>query len=263
VRDRFRARVEAQARGSGNPLPSKDVGALFDGIADRYDAMNLVISLFQEPRWRRRLVAATGLEPGMAAIDVATGTGKVAASLADRVGPFGRVLGVDVADRMVARARAEHSDRIEMEFVVGDALALPVEDATFDAATIAFGMRNLPDYRRGFEEMRRVVRPGGRVVCLEIARPRSRIGRLGRIWFEQIVPRLGLLIGEGRAYAYLVESVRGYLEPEEITEVMRAAGLAEVSWTGLAFGMVTLHAGRRPLRQTAGGASPWSPEADT
>jgi len=244
-------------------VPTEDIGALFDRIADRYDAMNLVISLFQEPRWRQRLVAATGLEPGMAAIDVATGTGKVAASLADRVGPFGRVLGVDIADRMVARARAEHSYRIEMEFVVGDALALPVEDATFDAATIAFGMRNLPDYRRGFEELRRVVRPGGRVVCLEIARPRSLIGRLGRIWFEQIVPRLGLLIGEGRAYAYLVESVRGYLEPEGVAEVMRAAGLVEVAWTGLAFGMVTVHAGRRPLRETAGGASPWSLGADT
>lgn len=231
---------------SGNPIRTEDVGALFDRIADRYDAMNLVISLFQEPRWRHRLIDAAGLEAGMSAIDVATGTGKVAASLADRVGTFGHVVGVDVADRMVARARAQHADRIELEFVIGDALALPVEDATFDAATIAFGMRNLPDYRRGFEEMLRAVRPGGRIVCLEIARPGSLIGRLGRTWFERIVPRLGSLIGQGRAYAYLVESVRGYPTPEEIAEVMRAAGLVDVAWTPLTFGMVTLHVGVRP-----------------
>jgi demethylmenaquinone methyltransferase/2-methoxy-6-polyprenyl-1,4-benzoquinol methylase len=244
VRDRFRARFEG--RGRGNPVPTEDIGALFDRIADRYDAMNLVISAFQEPRWRRRLVQATELEAGMAAIDVATGTGKVAASLADRVGTFGHVLGVDVSDRMVARAQSEHADRIEMEFVIADALDLPVDDGTFDAATIAFGMRNLPDYRRGFEEMLRAVRPGGRVVCLEISRPRSVIGRLGRIWFERIVPRLGSLIGQGRAYAYLVESVRGYPTPEEIAAVMRDAGLVDVAWTSLTFGMVTLHVGVRP-----------------
>lgn len=226
-------------------MRTEDVGALFDRIADRYDAMNLVISLFQEPRWRHRLIEATGLEAGMAAIDVATGTGKVAASLADRVGTFGHVLGVDVSDRMVARARVQHADRIEMEFVIGDALALPVNDATFDSATIAFGMRNLPDYQRGFEEMLRAVRPGGRIVCLEIARPGSLMGRLGRIWFERIVPRLGSLIGQGRAFAYLVESVRGYPAPERIAEVMRAAGLVDVAWTSMTFGMVTIHTGRR------------------
>ncbi len=242
MRDRFRARFE----GGGNPVPTEDIGALFDRIADRYDAMNLVISGFQEPRWRRRLVQATQLEAGMAAIDVATGTGKVAASLADRVGTFGHVLGVDVSDRMVARARAEHADRIEMEFLIADALDLPAGDATFDAATIAFGMRNLPDYRRGFEEMLRVVRPGGRVVCLEIARPRSLIGRLGLVWFERIVPRLGSLIGQGRAYACLVDSVRGYPTPDEIAAVMRAAGLVDVAWAPLTFGMVTLHVGVRP-----------------
>jgi demethylmenaquinone methyltransferase/2-methoxy-6-polyprenyl-1,4-benzoquinol methylase len=243
-------------------VPTEDIGALFDRIADRYDAMNLIISAFQEPRWRRRLVQATGLEAGMAAIDVATGTGKVAASLADRVGTFGHVLGVDVSDRMVARARAEHADRIEMEFVIGDALDLPVDDGTFDAATIAFGMRNLPDYRRGFEEMLRAVRPGGRIVCLEIARPRSLVGRVGRIWFERIVPRLGSLIGQGRAYAYLVESVRGYPAPEEIAAVMRAAGQVDVAWTPMTFGMVTLHVGLRILGPMASGASPRASESE-
>jgi demethylmenaquinone methyltransferase / 2-methoxy-6-polyprenyl-1,4-benzoquinol methylase len=237
-----------EPRPTGNAAPTPVVAAMFDRLARRYDAMNALISGFQEPRWRRRLVAATGLGPGMAALDVASGTGKVASDLADRVGPFGRVVGVDVSGEMIAIARSQTTDRVELEFVVADAMALPLDDGVFDAATIAFGMRNLPDYGRGFGEMRRVVRPGGVVACLEIARPRSVIGRLGRLWFEQAVPLLGRFIRQGEAYRYLVESVRAYPPPDEIAAVMRAAGLAEVRWQPMLFGMVTLHTGRVPVR---------------
>jgi demethylmenaquinone methyltransferase / 2-methoxy-6-polyprenyl-1,4-benzoquinol methylase len=230
----------------GNAAPTPEIAAMFDRIARRYDAMNGVISGFQEPRWRHRLVAATGVGFGMSAVDVATGTGKVAVSLADVVGPFGRVVGVDVSQSMIGLARSRTYDRVELEFVVGDALQLPLGDGQFDAATIAFGMRNLPDYGRGFAEMARVVRPGGIVACLEIARPRSLVGRLGRIWFERVVPWLGRLIGQGDAYRYLVESVRTYPPPEQIAELMRGAGLTDVTWRSMLFGMVTLHTGRRP-----------------
>jgi demethylmenaquinone methyltransferase/2-methoxy-6-polyprenyl-1,4-benzoquinol methylase len=134
-------------------------------------------------------------------------------------------------------------------------MALPLPDGGerggFDAATIAFGMRNLPDYGRGFAEMTRVVRPGGVVACLEIARPRSIVGRLGRIWFERLVPRLGSVIGQGDAYRYLVDSVQGYPPPEGIAELMREAGLADVAWRPMLFGMVTLHTGRRPIAEVA------------
>jgi demethylmenaquinone methyltransferase/2-methoxy-6-polyprenyl-1,4-benzoquinol methylase len=146
---------------------------------------------------------------------------------------------------MIERARIATADRVELEFVVGDALHLPADDAAFDAATIAFGMRNLPDYEGAFREMRRVLRPGGRVVCLEIARPRSILGRVGGLWFERAVPLLGRLIGEGDAYAYLVASVRAYPSPEHIAETMRAAGLVDVRWVSMTFGMVTAHVGRR------------------
>lgn len=229
----------------GNAASSAAVGAMFDRIAPRYDSMNALISGFQESRWRRRAIALTALEPGMAAIDVATGTGKVATGLADVVGTFGRVVGVDVSTAMIERARTANADRVELEFVVGDALELPAEDGTFDAATIAFGMRNLADYERGFAEMRRVLRPGGRLVCVEIARPRSLLGRGGRLWFERAVPFLGRLIGEPEAYQYLVASVRAYPSPERIAETMRAAGLVDVRWVPLTFGMVTAHVGRR------------------
>jgi len=230
----------------GNPAATAEVAAMFDRIARAYDPMNALISGFQEPRWRRRLVALAVLETGMSAVDVATGTGKVAASLADRVGPFGRVTGVDVSNGMVSIARRAFADRVELEFVLGDALALPLEDASVDAATIAFGMRNIPDYGRAFAEMARVVRPDGRVVCLEIARPGGLLGRFGRLWFERIVPFLGRLVGYGDAYRYLVTSVAGYPAPERIAEIMREAGLVEVAWVPLSLGMVTLHTGRRP-----------------
>lgn len=234
----------------GNAASGTEVGAMFDRIAPVYDGMNAVISGFQEPGWRRRAVAATGLRSGMAAIDVATGTGKLAGSLADRVGPFGRVLGVDVSAGMLQRARDAASDAPWLEFVVGDAMALPADDESFDAATIAFGMRNLPDYRRGFQEMARVVRPGGRVVCLEIARPRSLTGRVGRLWFDRAVPLIGRIVGQADAYRYLVSSVRAYPSPEGIAEIMAAAGLVDVRWAPLSVGMVTLHTGRRPLDGT-------------
>jgi demethylmenaquinone methyltransferase/2-methoxy-6-polyprenyl-1,4-benzoquinol methylase len=219
---------------------------MFDRISAVYDPMNAVISAFQEPRWRRRAVAAAGLGPGMAAIDVATGTGKVAADLWRRAQPGGRVLGVDLSPRMVHRAGRAFGGRPGLDFVTGDALALPAGDATFDAATIAFGMRNLPDYRAGFAEMRRVVRPGGRVVCLEIARPRSRLARLLAAWFDQVVPLLGRLAGQGEAYAYLVRSVQGYPPPERIAAIMAEAGLADVRWTGMSGGIVTIHVGTVP-----------------
>ena len=233
----------------GNEAPTSDVRAMFDRIATVYDPMNLVISAFQEPRWRRRAVQLAQVRPGDRLLDVATGTGKVAADLLERARPGGTVLGVDVSPRMIATAKRRFGERSGLSFVVGDALALPTDDATFDAATIAFGMRNLADYERGFAELARSVRPGGRVVCLEIARPRSRAARVLQLWFDRIVPLLGRLAGQGPAYGYLVRSVRGYPGPERIAEIMRAAGLVDVTWLGLSGGMVTIHVGTVPAQE--------------
>jgi demethylmenaquinone methyltransferase/2-methoxy-6-polyprenyl-1,4-benzoquinol methylase len=231
------------ATARGNAAPTADVRAMFDRIAGVYDPMNLVISAFQEPRWRSLAVQLAGVRPGDRLLDVATGTGKVAADLFERAQPGGTVLGVDVSPRMIEVAKRRFGVRSGLEFVVGDALALPTDDGSFDAATIAFGMRNLPDYRRGFEEMARSVRPGGRVVCLEIARPRSRPARILQLWFERIVPLLGRVAGQGSAYGYLVRSVRAYPGPDRIAEIMREAGLVGVRWQGMSGGIVTLHIG--------------------
>jgi demethylmenaquinone methyltransferase / 2-methoxy-6-polyprenyl-1,4-benzoquinol methylase len=232
--------------GSGNAAATGEVRAMFDRIASVYDPMNLVISAFQEPRWRRRLVDGARLAAGERALDVATGTGKVAADLHRRVQPGGHVIGVDISPGMIEIAGRRFADRQGLVFTVGDALALPTEDGAFDAATIAFGMRNLPDYRQGFREMARSVRPGGRVLCLEIARPRSRLARFMRWWFDRVVPLIGRVAGQGSAYAYLVRSVRAYPSPERIAEIMTEAGLVAVTWRGLAGGIVTLHVGIVP-----------------
>jgi len=228
---------------TGNAAPPERIEEMFDRISGVYDAMNLAISGFQEPRWRRRAVRETALGPGMTAVDVACGTGKVSADLYRAVSPGGSVVGIDVSEGMIARAVAGHSDQPGLRFEVGDALRLPLADATCDAATIAFGMRNLPDYQAGFAEMRRVVRPGGRVVCLEISRPSSRLGALAARWFDHVVPLIGRLVGQGSAYAYLVQSTKAYPDPDHIARVMEAAGLEGVRWFGMSGGMVTIHIG--------------------
>jgi len=233
----------------GNAAAPSEVGAMFDQISGVYDPMNLVISAFQEPRWRRRAVALAGLKPGGRAIDIASGTGKVAADLHASAAPGGEVLGVDISPGMIGIARQRFAGRPGLAYVVGDAMALPTDADRFDAATIAFGMRNLPDYTRGFAEMARVVRPGGRVVCLEIARPRSRLARIMRWWFDRIVPLIGKVAGQGGAYAYLVRSVQSYPAPERIAEVMREAGLVGVRWIGMSGGIVTIHVGTVPSRE--------------
>jgi demethylmenaquinone methyltransferase/2-methoxy-6-polyprenyl-1,4-benzoquinol methylase len=234
--------------GAGNAAKQVEVQVMFDRISGRYDLMNLLISAFQEPRWRRRLVRAAGLRPGGSALDVASGTGKVAFDLWKVAQPGGRVQGIDLSPGMTFVAQGRYADLAGLNYAVGDALALPTADSSFDVATIAFGMRNIPDYRQAFTEMVRSVRPGGKVLCLEIARPRSRLARFMRWWFDRIVPVIGKVAGQGAAYSYLVRSVQAYPAPERIAEIMGEAGLTDVRWTGLTGGIVTLHEGTVPSR---------------
>jgi demethylmenaquinone methyltransferase/2-methoxy-6-polyprenyl-1,4-benzoquinol methylase len=232
---------------SGNSAPPARVEEMFDRISGVYDSMNLAISGFQEPRWRRKLVAATRIGPGARALDVACGTGKVTTDLWRAAQPGGGAVGIDFSARMIEHAQARRPTDLEgLEFRQGDALDLPVEDDSFDTATIAYGMRNLADYRQGFAEMARAVRPGGTVVCLEITRPTSIRGRLIGTWFDNIVPLIGRLVGQGDAYAYLARSVKGYPGPERIAEIMREAGLDDVDWEPMAGGIIVLHTGVVP-----------------
>jgi demethylmenaquinone methyltransferase/2-methoxy-6-polyprenyl-1,4-benzoquinol methylase len=232
---------------SGNPVPEADVAAMFDHIAPVYDRMNTLMTLGFDGRWRRAAVNAAHLSSGDAVIDVACGTGKLAGELAARVGPFGRVLAVDLAPGMLAEARNQNPDLVQLEFAVADALALPASEAVFDAATIAFGLRNLPNFEAAFRELARVVRPGGWVVCLELSVPRPRIwGRVYHGAFRRSAPLIGSLFGRREAYGYLPRSLEGFPNPDELVRTMIRAGLVEVSYRRLALGAVALHRGRVP-----------------
>ncbi len=232
----------------GNPVSESRVAAMFDDIAPVYDRMNTLMTLGADRRWRGMAVDATALRPGDSVIDVACGTGKLSVALAERIGPFGRVLGVDLSPGMVALARDANADLVQLEFAVGNALQLPAEDASYDAATIAFGLRNLADFEAGFRELRRVVRPGGRVVCLELSMPRPKVwGRVYHALFTRSAPMLGSLFRRRRAYHYLPESLTGFPLPDQLASTMRRAGLVEVSYRRLALGAVAIHRGRVPL----------------
>ena len=236
----------ATARG-GSLRPEGEITAMFDEIAPVYDRLNTIMTLGLDRRWRAAAVAASRVGPGDSAIDVAAGTGKLAGVLADRVGPFGRVSAVDLSAGMVARGRAATSDLVQLEFVLGNALALPFDDDRFDAATIAFGMRNLSDFGAGFREMRRVVRPGGRVVCLELTVPRPRWwGRIYQVGFGHLAPMAGSIAGRREMYAYLPASLVGFPDAEQLARLMADAGLVEVTVRRFGLGAVALHAGRVP-----------------
>jgi demethylmenaquinone methyltransferase/2-methoxy-6-polyprenyl-1,4-benzoquinol methylase len=234
---------------AGNTVDEARVRDMFDRIAPVYDRMNTVMTAGADGRWRRAAVDAANLQAGDRAVDVACGTGKLASELARRVGPFGHVVGVDLAPRMVELARASQPDLVQLEFRVGNALALPFDGGTFDAATIGFGMRNLADFEAGFRELARVVRPGGRVVCLELTVPRPRWwGRMFHGTFRRAAPWLGALFGQRDAYRYLPTSLDGFPDPVRLAATMRAAGLEDVSFRRLGLGSVALHTGTVPTR---------------
>ena len=212
------------------------VRTMFDRIAPVYDAMNRVMTAGLDGRWRAETAHAV-VSRGDRVLDVCCGTGDLALA-AERAG--GNVTGVDFSERMLERARRK-SDSIE--WVRGDALALPFADGSFDDATVGFGVRNLTDPETGLRELRRVLRPGGRVGVLEITRPQGVLAPFYRLWFDGVVPLLGKVLPGGAAYTYLPASVRRFPGPEELADVLRAAGFADVSYRRFAGGIVALHTG--------------------
>jgi demethylmenaquinone methyltransferase / 2-methoxy-6-polyprenyl-1,4-benzoquinol methylase len=217
------------------------VRRMFDRIAPVYDAMNRLMTAGLDRRWRR-LTAEAVVLPGDRVLDACCGTGDLALACA-RAG--GRVTGLDFSERMLDRARRKAK---AVEWVRGDALALPFGDASFDVATVGFGVRNLDDLPRGLSELRRVLRPGGRIGVLEITRPRGLLAPFYRLWFDGIVPLLGRALPGGSAYAYLPASVRRFPGPEDLAALLRAAGFEDVRYRLFAGGIVVLHTGKASAR---------------
>jgi demethylmenaquinone methyltransferase / 2-methoxy-6-polyprenyl-1,4-benzoquinol methylase len=217
-------------------LPPGAVESMFDRIAPFYDLMNRVMTMGLDGRWRRLTVEAA-VRPGDRVLDACCGTGDLALAAA-RAG--GRVVGLDFSERMLERARRKSG---AIEWLRGDLLELPFEDGSFDAATVGFGVRNVADLERALAELRRILRPGGRVGILEITTPRGPLRLFYALWFDRIVPLLGKLLRGGSAYTYLPASVRRFPGPEELTALLEHAGFGGVSVRLLAGGIVALHTG--------------------
>ncbi len=229
---------------------ASQVNRMFDRIAGHYDAMNSVMTAGLHHRWRQRAAARVELREGDSALDVCCGTGDLALELARQVGSTGSVVGCDFSEQMLdlARAKAAQRGATAVRFEWADALRLPYDDASFDAAAVGFGVRNLADLDRGFEEMSRVLKPGGRLVILEITQPtRPPLSIFYSLWFDRVVPLLGTLAGDRDAYSYLPESVRSFPSPRGLAERMDAAGLERIRVTVLAGGIIAIHSGRRSM----------------
>jgi demethylmenaquinone methyltransferase/2-methoxy-6-polyprenyl-1,4-benzoquinol methylase len=228
-------------------LEEGQVRAMFDRIAGVYDPLNTVMTAGLHHTWRRRAADLAMVRPGGRALDVACGTGDLALELAGRVAPGGSVLGADFSERMLELARAKAAARgldVKLEFEAANALALPYGDSSFDAATVGFGARNFSDLPGGLREMARVVRPGGRVVVLEITTPsRAPLSTFYGFWFDRVVPVLGRIAGDEDAYSYLPNSVKRFPGPPELAAVMWECGLREVRYIVTAGGIIALHVG--------------------
>ncbi len=218
-------------------LDRDGVRAMFDRIAPVYDAMNRVMTCGLDRRWRRAAALAV-VRPGDRVLDACCGTGDLA--IAARRAGAREVVGVDFSARMLERARAKDGS---VDWVEGDLLALPFDDGGFDAATVGFGVRNVGDLPRALAELRRVLRPDGRLAILEITTPHGLLAPFYRLWFDRVVPLLGGLLRGGEAYRYLPASVRRFPAPDELAGLMRDAGFADVRWRAFAGGIVALHVG--------------------
>ena len=217
-------------------LAPESVRGMFDRIAPVYDFMNRVMTVGLDRRWRRLAVREV-VWPGDRVLDACCGTGDLALE-AERRG--GRVVGLDFSEPMLERARRKSTT---VEWIQGDALALPFPDGTFDAATVGFGVRNLEDLEGGLRELERVLRAGGRLAVLEITQPRGLLRPFFRVWLDVLVPLAGKILPGGKAYTYLPASVRRFPSPEDLSAAFERAGFRDVSFLLLGGGVVALHTG--------------------
>ena len=220
---------------SGSLTPD-GVRRMFDRIAPVYDLMNRAMTVGLDQHWRRLTIRAV-VTPGDRVLDACCGTGDL--TIAARAAG-GDPVGLDFSERMLERARRKAP---ELEWVQGDMLELPFPVESFDAATVGFGVRNVADLERGLAELRRVLRPEGRLAILEITRPQGPLRVFYRLWFDVLIPLAGKILPGGKAYTYLPASVRRFPGPEELAELMARHGFRDVSFRRLAGGIVTLHVG--------------------
>jgi demethylmenaquinone methyltransferase/2-methoxy-6-polyprenyl-1,4-benzoquinol methylase len=229
---------------STTALAKEGSGAMFDGIAARYDLVNRVISLGIDQSWRKKTVAALSLGPGHRVLDLATGTADLAIQVA-QTEPSVSVVGLDPSSKMlevgrVKVTRAELDARVEL--VQGDAQALPFERHSFDSVCIAFGIRNVPDRGKALREMARVTRPGGRIAILELSEPRGGLlGAMARFHIHVVVPYVGALLSGVKEYQYLQRSIAAFPPADEFAGLMKSSNLDLLAVQPLTFGVCHLY----------------------
>lgn len=222
------------------------VARMFAAIAPRYDLMNRIMTLGRDVAWRRRVARELRLPPHGAALDVAAGTGDIAREIA-RLHPQSQVVALDFCMDMMLVGWRKFSPDERVAFVCGDAMALPYPDGSFDGVATGFALRNVADIARTLREMWRVLKPGGRMACLEVSRPPQwLISNIYWWYFFRVVPTLGGLIsGQREAYAYLPQSARAFLSAEELAEEMKAVGFVNVRFHHLMLGAAAVHVGEK------------------
>ncbi|MEM9193461.1 MAG: bifunctional demethylmenaquinone methyltransferase/2-methoxy-6-polyprenyl-1,4-benzoquinol methylase UbiE [Myxococcota bacterium] len=217
-------------------------GEMFDRIAARYDFLNRVLSMGIDKRWRRKTIAALGVNEGYRLLDLATGTGDLAIAAARR---GATVVGLDPSTGMLDVGRVKIGKRgldERIEMVEGDAQNLPFESDSFDGVSMAFGIRNVPDRRKALREMARVTRPGGRVAILELSEPEGGfLAALSRFHIRQVVPRLGALLASAPEYRYLQKSIAAFPPAREFAEIIGEEGLEMLELRPLTFGVTSLY----------------------
>jgi demethylmenaquinone methyltransferase/2-methoxy-6-polyprenyl-1,4-benzoquinol methylase len=234
-----------------NESKATHVHRVFSQIARRYDLMNSVLSFYQHKLWRRFAMKHVPLGPGGTALDVACGTGDWTLALARRTGPSGHVVGIDFCEEMldVAKEKAERRGLLgkPIQLQVGDAMDLPFEDSRFDVATIGFALRNVPDILTVLKEMTRVVKPGGKVVSLELSKPEFPPFRaVYYLYFNHVLPWIGTLaVRNKEPYAWLPESLKDFPDRRGLEELFRQAGLKDVRSFPLTGGIAALHVGTK------------------
>jgi len=230
-----------------HPQDDKFVHKLFTTIADHYDVMNSLMTLNRDKYWRNCAIREADLRPDNIVLDVCCGTGKLTFGLAEQV-PNGKVIGVDFCEAMLNKAqkaliKAHHNKRITI--MQANALALPFDDNTFDCVITAFGLRNLPNVHKPIAEMYRVVRPGGKVISLELAKPSAPVFKhMYYAYFEKALPLLGKLkLGKSGFYSWLPQSLKDYPHQQEIAEIFIKNGLHNVQYKDLTGGIASIHVG--------------------
>lgn len=231
-----------------NKSKSEHVHHVFQNISGKYDTLNNIISFEQHKRWRKYVMKEMNVKPGSKALDVCCGTADLSIQLSHAVGPYGEVVGLDFSENMLEVGKKKTENMANIHLIHGDAMNLPFEDDEFDYVTIGFGLRNVPDYKHVLNELKRVVKPGGMVVCLETSQPTIPVFKqLYSFYFKNIMPLFGKLFAKSlQEYNWLQESTQNFPGKKELAQMFADVGYERIKYKGFTGGVAAMHLAYKP-----------------